>query len=553
MPAPDYLKPGIKVFVVLGGIVAFFIGYNTFLVDNSLEDLKYALNSVERKELGGLDRLLSFTMVAEAAEVRIESDSLANLEYVGAVASSPRVGRPVDDIKDILKNIVSKKKGARAGVLNTLDAANDRMRRVLGISPNLNARLLRNEAAARAILVKEKALESRLDSAASLELKQDILYGAGIIQMKALNYLKAITLFKEAIGLGPDTSAGIKSLFNMAWCEKAVGRPEDSARDFEDFVKRYPKNELAKDAEYQMTIIMRRDGRYREAAEALKVLAYKYEDSLLAPAALFQAAGTYLADLEDKEAAEGVLKRLRKQYLLSEFSSSKTSMFKELVPEEAAAKKAGMAQFIWEKSPFGRAVMEAVDASATRFVIEMIRGAIKYIQLWEWDIGDSVKIEKTDAFLTEWCEARLNVTSKNALVKVRNVSLKFRSGNKIEIHGSVTAGGVGQEFFISGKMELIDYESTVFAKEETDAGRISPNWVVYTVDECRLGPAQIPPEVVNRALARAHKIFNQKVPFEIRSFNISGGTGYWEGPQRASRADLTKEQPEMYEYLYKRR
>lgn len=554
MSIPNYLKPGIKVAFVLSTAVAFFAGYNTFLVDYSLEDLKFALNSVEKKELGGLDKLLSFTMVAEAAEVEIVSDQFANIEYAGEALSSPKPGRPVDDIKDILGSVIAKKKEARAGILNVLDTLSGRLARALGISSRLNDRLLKNERKAGSFLIGKKVLESRLGLAKTAESKQDLLYRAGIIEMKALKYLKGIDSFKEAVILEPDTPIGIKSLFNVAWCEKAAGRLEDSAADFGDFLKRHPKDELAKDAEYQMTILMRKSGKYKEAAEALEALADKYENSLLAPTVLFQAAGTYLTDLGDKEAAERVLRKLRERYFLSEFASSGTSIFKRLHPEEAAAKKGSVFdQLLWEASPLGKAVRDAIDISATRFVIKMIQGTIKYIDLWEWNIGDTVKVEKTDKFFTEWCEKYLHVVTKNTLVKVRNVTLRFREGGRIEIRGTAAIGGAAQEAYISGKMELKTYELGTITQKTSAKEAASPNWIVYTVDECRLGPMRVPPPLVNSALARAHKIFNQKIPFEIRNFHIAEGTGYWEGPQRASRAQLANERPEMYEYLYKSR
>ena len=79
------LRPGVKLSLVLLVTVGFFVSYNRFLVDNSLEDLKVALNSVDRHEFRGLDRLFAFASAAEASEADIRPALFANIEYVGDV------------------------------------------------------------------------------------------------------------------------------------------------------------------------------------------------------------------------------------------------------------------------------------------------------------------------------------------------------------------------------------------------------------------------------------------------------------------------------------
>ncbi len=62
----------------------------------------------------------------------------------------------------------------------------------------------------------------------------------------------------------------------------------------------------------------------------------------------------------------------------------------------------------------------------------------------------------------------------------------------------------------------------------------------------------IPVETINKALIRAHRIFNEKLPFRVIKCELDADTkiGTWEGLQRVSTAKLKSENPENYEKMY---
>jgi hypothetical protein len=185
----------------------------------------------------------------------------------------------------------------------------------------------------------------------------------------------------------------------------------------------------------------------------------------------------------------------------------------------------------------------------------MIEGAIKYIDLYHFDLGNNIRIERTDEFLTNWCNKYLDTMSRDLTARVSNITLRFREGSRIEMRGFGTMAGISAEGYMIGKMELKPYRPDLTPSGAFTQEVVAPNWIVYTVEECRIGPVTIPADIVNNALARCHKIFNQKMPFEVRGFHIdlNSGVGVWEGPQRFPTSQLLKEQPDMYERTYKSR
>lgn len=540
-------RPAVRISGIILITVAFFVVYNRFLINRSLDNLRYSLTSIQKNEYKGLEKLLSFNLTEEAAMGQVEADILANVEYVTGVVSLAKTGRSLDDAADIIGNVVSSKESGRGVFLNAMDAASNAVTRALGLRAGLAERIAKNGKKAESFLSEKKELHAKLDSAESSEKRQNLLYDIGAAEMKALNYSQAASSFKEAIEADPKSRAAARALFNMAWCEKAMGNIADGVKHFRGLIEQFPDDKLVEGAEFQIAILNRKNFKYQEAADNFVGLADKYQDSILAPLILFQAAATYLYDLDDEVLARQVLDRLRDRYPASEFASTKTFMYKRLYIQDDGSSgiMSRISKLIWDMSPLSAAISEITKASSTKFVIKMIEGAIRQIELLKLDIGDIVKIERTDEFLTNWTNMSLNAVSKDSLIGIKDVVIKYRVGDRIEASGIIRVGKVEFGGYMLGKMELRSY---------SHQGVRSPQkWLAYTAEICKIGQINVPPETVNNGLVRAHRIFNEKLPFEIKRFLIdnAASTGIWEGPQSVSTSKLQHERPETYEAVYK--
>jgi len=573
-------KPVTKISGILLIAVIFFVLYNRFMINQSLEDLRFSLSNIQKNEYSGLDKLLSYVLLSEIAKEPIQTDIFENIEYACDVIGLAKSGRSLADAADILRSVITKKEDERGAFLTAIDTVNNGLSGALGLSPDLKKRISRNKAREKALLEEKKRLYARLISptspgetkdivfklvsdmpeeekkrelfnvvsGVSLKDKQEILYRIGIAEMRSSNYDQAIFLLKEAFGVDPKSPIAPKLLFNLAWCEKALHNFKKSEEYLREFIKLFPDDDLKENAALQIALLYRKTSQYNETADSFLAVAHKNEHSPLAPIALFQALATYLYDLGDEGSAKEVFEELNALYPASEYSSAKTFVYKRLFSEETARFDLGyqIYKLLWNMSPLATAISEVTDKISTRFVIRMIEGTIQQIELLNLDLGDTVRIERTDEFLTNWCNRSLDVVSKNALVSVKNVLIRYKESNRIEVSGFVRLGTVELMGYAIGRMELkkdayITYDAYKSEKQ-----------IIYTVEMCKIGRIEIPADIINKALVRAHRIFNQKIPFEIRRFeiNMATRTGIWEGPQKESALKLRDEKPETYKYLY---
>jgi len=118
-----FLRP----IAVLLAVVVFFVSYNRFLIDHSLEVLRFSLDEVSKatttEEAQGIDMLLDYTIIKEVSGKTIDSKNLANLEFAKNNMQQAKTGRQLEDVQFALKDMVSKKLEKRGVILNSLDAA----------------------------------------------------------------------------------------------------------------------------------------------------------------------------------------------------------------------------------------------------------------------------------------------------------------------------------------------------------------------------------------------------------------------------------------------
>ncbi len=441
-------------------VISFFALYNTFLVNRSLEDLRFALNGIQKNECISLNELLSFNLAKEAGKEKIGSDTFASIEYVNDTITLAKPGRELDDAADLMEKAIEKQELERGKVLTVADTINNKVLRFLGLSQDLSKRLVNNKNEARSLLKEKMLLYKNLERLISAEEKQEVFYKMALIDMAALNYSEAISSFNEAFKINPDNKTGINSFFRIAWCEKAMGDFKSSLRDFSYFLERFPNDPLTKNAEFQIANLYRREGNYTKFVTDLLSLSDKYHNSNLAPLALFQAVGSYQYDLNDEESAKQIFKKLQNLYPASEFASAKTFVYQNLFPKKVSglSVKERIYKLVWEASPLAAAVAKATDIVSTNLVIKMIEGAIKQIEFLNLDLGDNVKIERTDKFLTRWANKKLAAVSKNSNLSAMNISLHFKPGNKIAVTGQARMGPFEISGYVLGSIRLKNYQ-----------------------------------------------------------------------------------------------
>lgn len=118
--------------------IAFFFTYNTYLIDHSLETLKFSLNKVSSaqtvEEAQHLNILLGEVLIKEVSAEKLDTANVANLEFSQNIISEAKINDQLKDLRLILSNVVKAKEAKRSTILLRLDALNKKMKDALAMA-----------------------------------------------------------------------------------------------------------------------------------------------------------------------------------------------------------------------------------------------------------------------------------------------------------------------------------------------------------------------------------------------------------------------------------
>jgi len=135
----------LRLFLVFFVTVTFFIGYNRFLVDYTIKDLKLALNSIKKNELDGVDKILSYTLSDELRKPKPEIYTTIALEYSKEILSNRGKERSLKDTETVLEDLIMQKTEKRGRILKILGDASTGMAHALNIDNKVDKRLSEKE------------------------------------------------------------------------------------------------------------------------------------------------------------------------------------------------------------------------------------------------------------------------------------------------------------------------------------------------------------------------------------------------------------------------
>lgn len=411
-----------------------------------LADLKTALYNIQIDQPCDITNSTFVEVISEMSKANRNSEMIAGIEYINEVMIGYKRGRPLEDVADIVKTLIDTKKNDINDVMAIADFVSGQAQSVL-----MSTRAPRDDNSA-----KKNELQER----------QDYIHNLGIEKMKYLNCVDAVALFKEAVYIDAKSPTAALAMFNMAWCAKIMGDLKESANYFNSFLSYFPSHSLAKDAMLQLALLERRGFRYKESVDLLVELADRYNKSLLAPIALYQAASTYVFDLNDENTAMQILERLITLYPASDLASRGTFLYQRLFVAAPVYHDIyyRIADLMWDEGILTAATHD--DKQST--------GQAAGTNSGESSAGPT---ESITAFINK----ELKKASKNTFMGFDNVSVKYKMGNRIEVNGIVTMGGIKLDGHISGRLS-----------SNKQGG--------YVVEECRLGRMNIPAASVNSIL-----------------------------------------------------
>jgi len=237
--------------IVIGAVIIFFLSYNTYLVDHSLEDLRFALDQTAKAqnitEMERIGLLLDDALVKAVASPRIDSIGVTSLEFTKNVVSRGVVKDQLKDAEFLLNKLVKEKEEKRGGFLIAFDRMNADIQNLIRfITKELPAGAPRPEIFKSGAAIDLSVLEKAKNYEANWQLKE------------------AISAYEEFINNHPSYSQLRIVKLRLADSYFKSQNYKEARRMYEALIKEAPQSEEAKVAE---VLLAKVKGRIRKQAE----------------------------------------------------------------------------------------------------------------------------------------------------------------------------------------------------------------------------------------------------------------------------------------------
>ena len=297
------LKKTYKILIVLVLAIIFFLGYNIYLIDHSLVNLKITLNKVNNaktlEEVKKLASALDYSLLTEISSQKLQSGSIAKIELAKDILSNSQDTSRLQDVKFALQEVIKQREKERPAVLVVLDKVASVV--TTGIK-NISKPKLEDQA---------RSLKERIETLRGKDELQTAYYELGNIYTQLSDFSKAKDAYEKAIALNPESNLAKKSQFNLSWDEKQQGNLDEAIKGFEKLAESSGEERFLNFSKYQIAEIYRKKGDYEKAIAVYQEIASKGGDREIAQLSNFQVANTFLYDLKEPDKAREAFEKTK--------------------------------------------------------------------------------------------------------------------------------------------------------------------------------------------------------------------------------------------------
>jgi len=255
--------------IVLAAVIIFFLSYNTYLVDHSLEDLRFALDQTAKAqnitEMERIGLLLDDALVREVTSARMDSIGVTSLEFTKNIVSKGGVKDQLKDVEFLLNKLVKEKEKKRGGFLIAFDRMNEDIQNLIRfITKELPAGVARPDIFKSVATVDLSILEKARNYEENWQLKEAIsAYEEFINNSPSYNQLRIVKL----------------RLADSYFKSQDYG---EARRMYEALIKEAPHSEEAKVAEVLLAKVKDRIRKQAEEKRLGGILSKRQKESPLA-------------------------------------------------------------------------------------------------------------------------------------------------------------------------------------------------------------------------------------------------------------------------------
>jgi len=305
------LKKTYIILIVLALVVIFFLGYNMYLIDYSLANLKLALNQVNDIKTSGeaknLASALDYSLFNEIASETLQSGNISKIELAKDILNKSQDANRLKDVKFALQEVIKEKEKERPAVLIALDKLSSL---VAPGARKISKTKLEDQA---------RGSREKIGTLSDRDELQSAYYVLANTYAQLSEFEKAKETYDKAIAFNPDSNLAKKSRFNLAWNEKNRGNLDEAIKEFEKLSQAPGEEKLASFSKYQLAETYRKKGDYEKAVAIYREVAG--ENKELAQISNLQTGTTLLYDLKQSDKAKEVFDKAKTLFKGTDFAA----------------------------------------------------------------------------------------------------------------------------------------------------------------------------------------------------------------------------------------
>ena len=321
-PAKNYNK----VLLIAGGIVLFFFCYNRFLIDRSFVNLKITLEQLSQIEtpadLKRIKPLLKTVLLKELAKISSSSISLGYIETALQVIDAAQTPEEIAEVKFLVSSVVE----ALENNMNPVQAAFGDLNKYFVPPQTAESK----QSLRKLIQSLHKKIDTVKGTTAPATLQQWCC-DLGNAYLRAQSFAQAKEYFLKAIALDPQSPAGIKSKFNVAWICKEEGDFEKAMQLFTEVAQTGTRGDAPAMGMYQCIDVLLKKGEFQDAVKMYNRFAEEYPEFSIADLAMYEAAYISFYTLHQNDAALGYLEKLEEKFPRSKLIRHSMAMLRPAI------------------------------------------------------------------------------------------------------------------------------------------------------------------------------------------------------------------------------
>ena len=239
----------IRPIAVIVVVIAFFFFYNFFLVDRSLEALKFSLSTVANAETVGsvsyVAPLMQVQFIDELLSADIDTEDLMRLQYSADVIGTSRAERKIADVASIIQEIINKRERQRHPILRFFDKASSFF-----------------------VTLFKKVPAWRIKEVRDVHINPDILEEINNYENIG-EFDKAIKLYRKTIAEFPDYVQAPDLMLHLGYLLHKLGRIQEAKLVYDGVISKFSTLAESKVARELLIKIEKREGLNEQAKELI--------------------------------------------------------------------------------------------------------------------------------------------------------------------------------------------------------------------------------------------------------------------------------------------